>query len=986
MAESISSIGQFSASLTGKIYSVPADHLISSLRAWVEVGDVMSKNVITVSPGESVTAAAEIMSQHRISSIVATDDGQVAGILTETDVLRRISEKGTDFDRTRVAEIMSSPVQTVLADLSVLEASKIMQQRQIKRLPVLREKRLAGIVTQTDLVRALTAYGMWREIAEIMSVGVVALQREATVAEAAKLMVARSVSCVVIMAGKEAIGVLTEKDLLTRVVARRKDPARTRAEDVMSFPVITTLPACSVFSVSRIMEEKNIRRVLVTQGKQLRGIAAQTDIFRAVKGKLEEEERENLRLLEQSESNIYTMDLEGTVTYVNPALMRLLEVSDPADLVGRPFLPERFWLHPEDRARFLKELKRGNTEIKELALKTSRGRKIYVTLYYTFTRTAQGEINGSQGVLHDITLKRELATLRETQEALRKSERRYRLLAENAKDVIWTSDLNLRWTYISPSIEILRGFTVEESLAQGIREMLTPASAERATRALAEELALAAANGDASTRARTLEVELTCKNGSTVWTEARVSFLCGPEGQPVGLVGVLRDVTDRRQAELELKKAKQAAELASQAKSEFLANVSHEIRTPMTAILGYTDLLMTPRLPDAERDAYLQTIRRNGELLLDLVNDILDLSKIEAGRMTIEQSQCSPWQLVEEVTSLMRPRAKAKGLSLEEHYSFPLPRTIRTDPVRLRQILVNLIGNAIKFTQTGGVRVVVRDRRDSHGGTGLSFVVSDTGIGIEPAQLARLFRPFAQADASTSRRFGGTGLGLSISKRLAEMLGGDIHVESQPGVGSTFTLTIDPGPLDQVPMLEAPPQAPAPREDPTERTRRQTLRGRVLLAEDAPDSQRLIRLMLQRAGLQVDLADHGGLAYEMAVASERHERPYDLILMDMQMPEWDGYKTTQRLRQRGWRGPIVALTAHAMAGDRQKCLEAGCDAYVAKPIDWLELFSTISSHLGGVQEDAHLFRATRQPEAEREDGAEAAGRAALPADPPPGDA
>ncbi|MBN2022326.1 MAG: response regulator [Pirellulales bacterium] len=433
-------------------------------------------------------------------------------------------------------------------------------------------------------------------------------------------------------------------------------------------------------------------------------------------------------------------------------------------------------------------------------------------------------------------------------------------------------------------------------------------------------------------------------DGTPIDVEATLKRLT-VAGQPAVLC-ILQDVTQRlkgeqaltqyaaalQEANAQLERLNDAALAATQAKTEFLANMSHEIRTPLTAILGYADLLCEEGLPETKRHAHVQTIRRNGEILLQLINDILDLSKVEAGKTALEQVDCSPWQILEEVDDLMRSRAEAKGLRLEIEGRFPLPETICTDSNRLRQILVNLVGNAVKFTTTGHVRVEMALDEPEGGKPALRVDVSDTGIGMTPEATARLFQPFTQADSTTTRRFGGTGLGLAISKRLAEALGGGIRVESQPDRGSTFTLSIDPGKLDGVPRINGPsrPTAKTPSR-PAAAAPQGLLRG--LLAEDGIDNQRLISILLEKAGLDVDVAENGRVALERVAEAADEDRPYDLILMDMQMPALDGYNATRMLRQLGWDGPIVALTASAMQRDRDKCLAAGCNGYHTKPIN-----------------------------------------------------
>ncbi len=402
----------------------------------------------------------------------------------------------------------------------------------------------------------------------------------------------------------------------------------------------------------------------------------------------------------------------------------------------------------------------------------------------------------------------------------------------------------------------------------------------------------------------------------------------------------------------QLKTAMEEAEASSRAKSEFLANMSHEIRTPMTAILGFTDVLIEHgNLDDAppERIEAAKTIKRNGEHLITVINDILDLSRIEAGRVTVEQIACSPSEIVSEVASLMGPRAEAEGLSFGVEYIGAIPETILTDPTRLRQILINLVGNAVKFTEVGGVRLVIR-LVDAGREPAMQFDVVDTGIGIAEGQVRELFQPFAQADTSMARRFGGTGLGLAISRRFAELLGGDVAVvETQANIGTRFRVTVATGPLNGVKMIDhrvSLPTAPTESEPATPHTDRADLHDlRILLAEDGPDNQRLISFILKKAGAEVTLAENGQLALDVALAAVDKAAPFDVILMDMQMPVMGGYEATELLRKKGYTGPIIALTAHAMEGDREKCINAGCDGYSTKPIDRVKLVAIILANL-----------------------------------------
>jgi len=416
-----------------------------------------------------------------------------------------------------------------------------------------------------------------------------------------------------------------------------------------------------------------------------------------------------------------------------------------------------------------------------------------------------------------------------------------------------------------------------------------------------------------------------------------------------------------------LREARREAEEANLAKSQFLANMSHEIRTPMAAVLGYADVLASEQTPPGERQEAATILRRNGEHLLAIINDILDVSRLEAGMLRIDPTDCAPLEVLEEVRSLMAGRASQAGLDLVVERIYPLPRTIRTDPLRLRQILINLVGNAVKFTERGEVRVRVDSLRGPDDSVALRFIVADTGVGIDAEVLPALFSMFTQVDSSATRRFGGTGLGLAISQHLACLLGGRIAVCSEKGVGSVFTLVLEAGRIEADRMLteDAAPsseRATAPSERPARSEAEASLAGaRILLAEDGVDNQRLISHCLKKAGAEVVVVEHGRAAVERIDAAERAGEAFDVILMDMQMPEMDGYAATRSLREDGCDTPIIALTAHAMKGDREACLEAGCDDYATKPVRRDALVELV---------DAHIER--RRLDAERDDRRDAA--------------
>ncbi len=433
-----------------------------------------------------------------------------------------------------------------------------------------------------------------------------------------------------------------------------------------------------------------------------------------------------------------------------------------------------------------------------------------------------------------------------------------------------------------------------------------------------------------------------------------MSAIAQREAEAASSAMVRERLIDERTAELRrseqsLRTSRDRAEAANIAKSEFLANMSHEIRTPMTAILGFADMLFetgdVTKAPP-ERVEAIQTIRRNGSHLLALINDILDHSRIEAGKLPLESISCSPHKILLEVESLMHVPANAKHIQLKVEFSSPLPATISSDPTRIRQILVNLVGNAIKFTEQGEVKVIAG--MASGQSPAIDFDVIDTGIGINPNSQAKLFQPFSQADNSTSRRFGGAGLGLTISRRLAKMLGGDlILVRSQLGVGSQLRFTLPVSQDTVADLVTSAPDEPAlsSRCDANDSMTGALAGVRILVAEDGPDNQRLILHHLRKAGADTTLVDNGLKAVNATLDANSLGMAFDVVLLDIQMPIMDGYEAVRCLRDQSYRGPIIALTAHAMADDRQICLSAGCSDYLTKPLNRAELVNVIRRYV-----------------------------------------
>ncbi len=525
-------------------------------------------------------------------------------------------------------------------------------------------------------------------------------------------------------------------------------------------------------------------------------------------------------------------------------------------------------------------------------------------------------------------------------EALSTNERRFRSLVEGTDVIVWEFDAQRNaFTYVSPQAARL-GYKLDDWLVPGFwAEHLHPDD-----RAQTVDYCMSESRAGRNHR---FQYRMLAADGRVIWVEDFVSVEKSTAGQLL-LRGVMIDITEAKKVAEALIEARAKAEAATRAKSEFLANMSHEIRTPLTAILGYSDLLREEgdilRAPERRLQA-IDTICGAGTYLLTVINDMLDLSKIEAGKMEVELVDTPLLKILLEVADLVRPRAAGKGVELRARLDSPVHERLMSDPTRLRQILMNLVGNAAKFTECGSVTLAAREEQ-REGEPRLVIDIEDTGPGLTPELASRLFVAFSQADASVTRKHGGTGLGLTICRRLAELMGGTVTLaRTAPGQGACFRVDLPllaaPG-AQLVASLETHPHSAQPKAAlPAAR-----LRGRVLVAEDGRDNQRLIALHLSRAGAEVQVVDNGRIALEQIEQAQAEGRPFGLLLTDMQMPEMDGYTLARTLRQRGSRIAIVALTAHAMAEDRAKCVEAGCDDYSTKPIDRNELLEACARWIG----------------------------------------
>ena len=491
--------------------------------------------------------------------------------------------------------------------------------------------------------------------------------------------------------------------------------------------------------------------------------------------------------------------------------------------------------------------------------------------------------------------------------------------------------------YANPGFEKQTGYSMEEAVGQNCRFLQGPKTDASTVKRLRSSIKRGSASHVKLINYR--------KNGTTFWNELMITPVYDDEGNLTHFVAIQFDMTGHQKVEDKLSRARDVAEAANVAKSSFVANMSHEIRTPLTTVLGMTEVLLEQE-SDKAKQGTLQLIYQSGRHLMSLVNDVLDMSKIEAGKLEANPVEVDPVQIIQDVAASMRYRAKEKGLKVQLKFKGGMPEKIQTDPVRLRQILFNLTDNAIKFTENGSVTLRC-EFVDSTPNSKLRIEVEDTGIGLKKGELAKLFEQFSQVDSSPTRRKGGSGLGLYISRRIAEILGGSLTAKSKLNEGSTFILMLPTGELKGQKLIDPNSQlANRYSGNSVKVTTKQEITGRILVVEDTRGIQVLLRRILEKAGASVEVAIDGRAALDLFEADDANKRPvYDLMLLDMNMPRLSGYDTAAAVRELGIEIPIIALTASALRGDRENCLNAGCDDYLTKPIDREELLTKVAQLL-----------------------------------------
>ncbi len=631
------------------------------------------------------------------------------------------------------------------------------------------------------------------------------------------------------------------------------------------------------------------------------------------------------RLFALSEDMLCVAGVDGYLKRVNPAMIEQTGYSEQ-ELLALNFLS---FAHPDDHEAIVSAIGRlGDGQRSKLFECRCRYRDgAYRWVGWT------GSLAASEGLMYAIG--REMTAQRAQQERL--AYMASIIECSNEAIISLTPDgICTSWNRMA---ERLYGYQAQEMIGQPISVL-----ARGSLLAEQEDLLRRAREGECVTGVETRRYRA---DGLEIHVSLTLSAIRGSDGEICGLSAIGHDITPMKEARLALiasnealEEAMVAADAANRAKTEFLTNMSHEIRTPMTAIMGFAELLDDQQSPPRTREA-AESIRRNGAHLLRIINDLLDLSKIEAGKLELDLQPCAPRQIVQDVTDTLRDRAVAKGLEFTAACGADLPRLVLTDPTRVRQIVTNLVENAIKFTSEGYVRLTLGVAAPKDDMPRLSFEIEDTGIGIPETHRRQLFVPFSQGDMSVTRAYGGMGLGLAVSQRLAYMLGAEISVQSAADKGSVFRLLLPVAYLDI--------SKPERRRSCALASRLARLDGcRVLVADDCPDNRRLMLRLLEMAGAKVVTAEDGAKAVAAVLGDSIVDEPlragFDVILMDMQMPVLDGYQATRELRQRGYEGAIIAVTANAMSTDRQRCIDAGCDDYLAKPILSDELTTLVLSH------------------------------------------
>lgn len=654
-------------------------------------------------------------------------------------------------------------------------------------------------------------------------------------------------------------------------------------------------------------------------------IRANLDHISVLQEHLQASEKQFREMINNAQDMIYELDSEGKFSFVNPVMEGLTEYSK------EELLTKHYWdiIHPEKKKEVIEFYKKQRKDLKELSyvetiILSRLGHEIWIGQNVRMTFSGQW-ITKVNAVARDIT------KLKEAEKKVEESEKRYRLLSENSSDVVSLHDPEGRFVYVSPASKDLHEYAPEEMIGKMGTEFITQESIE----AIQEQAPFLRQQMENNEPLPSMQFQIITKSGKLVWAENAMKPIF-VNGKLTGFQSTVRNISERKKVEEDLLKAKEKAEEATLAKSQFLSIMSHEIRTPMNAIIGITNIMMDEK-PREDQLESLKLLKFSGENLLTIINDILDFSKIEAGKMELENISFQLKELIQHHLDMLENRAQDKGIRIVFNYNKEVPTTFKGDPVRIGQIINNLISNAIKFTDKGYVEVLVKPSPSQHtlsSHFSFTIAVKDTGIGIPPEKVSAIFESFTQASSDTTRKFGGTGLGLSITKKLLALMGSEIKAESQLGYGSTFFFTLN---LEKSELINEEKAKQYYSDD-------RFSSAKILLVEDNRVNQIVASNFLKKWGIAMKIANNGLEAVDMISSKE-----FDLVLMDLQMPEMDGYEATETIRKMEdpyfKNIPIIALTASAMLEIRERTQKVGMNDYLSKPFQPEELQNKLAKYL-----------------------------------------
>jgi PAS domain S-box-containing protein len=912
------------------------------------IKEVVSHVLITLKPTASVHAALKLMHQHSISCIpVADAEGLPVGILTERDVIR-LSLQRLDFYHTRLEQVMSQPVCAVSEQALLPDVVNILKMQKIRRLVIVdTQGRLTGLLTETDLLKGLHSK-YTRLLREIIH------KQEQQLREAHRALDSQAIlQCLLESAPDTGIAAtdLNLRILYFNPAAGRMygyPPEQVLGRTVHEFHVIHQIPAERLDHAVQIVREKGfylyavqrqepghvrhfemrVSAIRNPEGEMLGYMLLAQDVTRRRETELALQRSEERLRKSQQFANVGSWDwqLATDVLYWSERVPALLGLKSGSIKTTREQFLSR--VHPEDRQRVAEAVvacleHRADYDIEYRVVWPEDGSIHWLHEQGDVLRDEYGTPLNMLGLVQDISRRKEVELQLQAQHRFLDS------VIETIPSMLFVKDADrLRYVRVNRAGEQLTGRPVADFLGKSDADLLPPEEAE--AKLLADHSLLASGKALEITE----EQVNTCQGSRLLRT--RKAPILDEQGNPAYLLGISDDITEQRAAEQSLAEARILAEKANQAKSDFLANMSHEIRTPMNGIIGLTELALTTDLNPQQTD-YLRKVNQSAQSLLGLLNDILDLSKIEANRLELESIPFDLHDLLEQISSLMAIYSQQKGLPLQVRIDPEIPRHLLGDPLRIKQILLNLVGNAFKFTKEGEITIEVRPGLHAqHSCLPVAFTVRDTGIGIDEKQQQDLFKPFVQSDSSTTRIYGGTGLGLAITRQLVEMMDGTIKLISAPGEGSSFTFTL-PLPLsDQAELaayLERTELAA-----PDSSTLEQIRGARILLVEDNFINQQVAVELLRQEYFWVDLAENGQQALDLLQPGR-----YDVVLMDLQMPVMDGYQATRAIRSRTEYDelPILAMSANAMRHDREQCRSVGMNDHIPKPVDRRQLLAAL---------------------------------------------